>query len=941
MTRRWVVVVLLLVGAVTAPAASAAGDLVIPPVYSGVPPGITSIVASEQLAAYVVQRGSDLSRTTVVVRRSDGLRTVVAGTQPAGTPGTAAGPYLLLQPNTGNRFVYDVRDGSRRQLVSAGSRSEQVALRADGGWAEVIADSGGTLRDVVVHAADGGTQRRLTTGISDALLDGVDANGVLWMSRAGVATYVDLGTGDRTTVASNSTCSVVMTSNAFGRCDGSRLYRIDRTDLHVVQSWPIDGHAGPMLLTPDATAWVAEPTLGDYRAVTSPVTAGAATSSTSVRSGWAGWSGAELVVAAGDHASDRGIYPIAADHAGVGGAVDLAGGSAPPAVSASTGRVITSRLTGVAGDSLGDLRETTLATGTTRTVSSDVVVRGFALSGGLTGGVEYTPRGNDIVVTDGVHEVGRRTLNSGTIQALSGHRAVVYNLAAGTSRVVDLRWRNAADVTVPGLASLSGSMLVRLAADGSVRVRDLDSGGDETVVRDGGSVPSTADLTQSAVATDGTWVLWSLRDSAHVGIETVAERLDGFGRVTLPAGVQSVGLAGGRLAWSAADGAVHVEDLATAQDTVVGQRASRDLQANADVALAADCVAWTADNGSTIVHPLSVLPGSPRLLGGFVPARFTRNPGLVIDLAVDRPMSAVQLVVTDSVGVVVARVSSSAPMGDVRAVWDGRLVDGSVAPDGTYSWQLTAAGSDGPLMATTSTPLSGSAVLDTRVPALTVSLPVAVSDASTTPRARLTWGTDDPTARFAVRYIMRVPGISGLEWTRPIRALEDQPAGTVVFGVPPAGIFGNLIPEAAQRFTVTVRDEAGNARVFTRDVLTPYDDRLAGIRYSSGWSRGGGGAYWLGTVTSTTVAGAQALLPARTNRVVVIGTRCPTCGRLRLVIDGRLVRVVDTYSASAAVRQRLVDVPLPGAPAVHSIKIVVEGTAHRPLVRLDGIALVR
>ena len=46
MTRRWVVVVLLLVGAVTAPEASAAGDLVIPPVYSGAPPGIASIVAS-------------------------------------------------------------------------------------------------------------------------------------------------------------------------------------------------------------------------------------------------------------------------------------------------------------------------------------------------------------------------------------------------------------------------------------------------------------------------------------------------------------------------------------------------------------------------------------------------------------------------------------------------------------------------------------------------------------------------------------------------------------------------------------------------------------------------------------------------------------------------------------------------------------------------------
>jgi hypothetical protein len=352
-----------------------------------------------------------------------------------------------------------------------------------------------------------------------------------------------------------------------------------------------------------------------------------------------------------------------------------------------------------------------------------------------------------------------------------------------------------------------------------------------------------------------------------------------------------------------------------------------------DVALSPDLVAWTLDDGSTDVHVLGTLPGAPRLLGGFAPGRFARDPGLVIDLAVDRPMSNVQLVVRDASGMVVAVVASSAPRGDVRAVWNARLADGSPAPEGNYSWSLSAYGPDGPLVPTATTPLSGTAVLDATPPSLTATLPRLASQTSTSARARLSWSTDDPSARFTVTRSSRglVDG-GGIGWFRPLRVAEESGTDSL--------LFSDLLPNV-ERFVVSVRDEAGNSRAAIRDVLTPYDDRYANVRFSAGWTRGSSSRYWSGTYTSTATPNAQAILHATTNRVAIVGLRCSTCGRFHVVVDGQLVRTVDTVASGTLVRQTLLDLTLAGASAAHTVKLVVEGTAHRPLVRVDAVGLPR
>jgi hypothetical protein len=286
--------------------------------------------------------------------------------------------------------------------------------------------------------------------------------------------------------------------------------------------------------------------------------------------------------------------------------------------------------------------------------------------------------------------------------------------------------------------------------------------------------------------------------------------------------------------------------------------------------------------------------------------------------------------VSTSSGVEVARVSSTAPHGDLRAVWNARLPDGSAAPDGSYVWSLTGSGPAGSIA-----PLAGTAVLDTRPPSLAVAAATVVPDLSTTPRVRLTWSSDDPSARFDVAMSARVPGedLSVFHWSPTVVQYLGEPARSVVAE--------QLSPVSMQRWTFRVYDEAGNGSSVVRDVLTPYDDRDTVLHYSSGWLRGTASGYWGNTWTQTTAAGRTVGLKRRTNRIVVVGIRCSTCGRFKVLLDGRLIRTVDTVAPTTRVRQRLLDVALPGAPAVHSVQLVTEGTVGRPLVRLDALGLVQ
>jgi hypothetical protein len=954
------VLVIVLLAWLPTPATAADGDLVIPPVFGNTVPNVLGIVGSDQFVAYeVVRAGSEPQ--TIVIRRGDRRRTVLDGVRASMFPGSAAGPFLLVGGAAGPS-LYDVRDSSLHPLKSAADRSEQVAVLADGGWVEFVRRAGGDRRDLVRHAQDGRILGRYATASNGGPGElQVDNRGALLSESdlsAGPAssavTYLDFASGALRTLSTSATCGAAMTTNAFGWCERGRRVRVDRNDLHIVQTWDAAAMGGSVHVTPTATAWVEEAPDG-YVVVTSPVGAGGRRHVTRTPQGRLATSGADVVVVGGGTPRDCGLYLVDPRRSGLGPVLDLPGAGAPMAMSASLGRVMYTELDGSPDTSEGSVHDVAVARSTTGLVaaSNRVVLTGvhaavIVSSGGLTAGHATSGRDNLVLVSNGSREVARRRMH-GLVTSLAGHRVVSYREGApgpdgrgtlGRSHVLDLRWDHAGDVEVDGKAVLSGSTLVRIAGDGSVLARDLDTGAADTVVRAPGGLPDQVRLNSSEVATDGTWVSWSMRDGGSRSLEAVVRRLDGSIERRLPPGVQDLRVSGGRAAWAAGDGEVHVMDLASGSTAVVGRRASYGTQSRATVALAPDLVAWTNPEGGTVVHAVELLSSLPRLLGGFVPKRFTRSPGLVIDLAVDRPVTHAELVVTGALGVV-ARSSSSAPRGDIHAVWDGRRADGTQADPGTYTWTLALAGSDGPVLPTASSPLTGTAVLDVTAPRLEVSVPEVLSDDSAVPRARLTWGSDDATARFEILDSHRVPGPGMIiwHWSPEWTWFLDEPRGSVVYGGPQSRHVPN--PTSLERLRIRVYDEAGNSTGAVRDVLTPYDDRAEVLHYSTGWQRGSSPDSWAGTWTATTLRGRTVGASLRTSRVVVVGTTCPACGRFRLLIDGRVVKIVDTGAAATHLRQRLVDIGLPGPMARHGVQILTEGTAGRPTVQLDGIGLVQ
>ena len=123
---------------------------------------------------------------------------------------------------------------------------------------------------------------------------------------------------------------------------------------------------------------------------------------------------------------------------------------------------------------------------------------------------------------------------------------------------------------------------------------------------------------------------------------------------------------------------------------------------------------------------------------------------------------------------------------------------------------------------------------------------------------------------------------------------------------------------------------------------TPQDDAWRSCRWSSGWSRSSSWrkTAFLGTLHSSSRKGASLSFSFTGRSLGLIAAKGPKHGKFTVYLDGRKVRVVDTLSSRRADRQ-LVYSYVWSTSAKHSVKIVVQGTARRPLVELDGIALAQ
>ena len=138
-------------------------------------------------------------------------------------------------------------------------------------------------------------------------------------------------------------------------------------------------------------------------------------------------------------------------------------------------------------------------------------------------------------------------------------------------------------------------------------------------------------------------------------------------------------------------------------------------------------------------------------------------------------------------------------------------------------------------------------------------------------------------------------------------------------------------------FRVRVRDSGGHVSPWSADhcAVVPLDDRsLAG----SGWSRVTGSAYYLHTASRASKLGTElSVKKAKVDRVALLVSTCPTCGKLAVLVNGKVIATVNTHSSRTRNQQLLVLPRLKLTTATISLRVTTAGKR----VVVDGLGVSR
>jgi hypothetical protein len=152
-----------------------------------------------------------------------------------------------------------------------------------------------------------------------------------------------------------------------------------------------------------------------------------------------------------------------------------------------------------------------------------------------------------------------------------------------------------------------------------------------------------------------------------------------------------------------------------------------------------------------------------------------------------------------------------------------------------------------------------------------------------------------------------------------------------------------LVPGHAYRYRVRAVDKAGHVGAWDYGPrLHPQlrSDADAVVAYGSGWVAVADPTALKGSLRESSTANAWARLAFTGRDVAWLAERGPGHGRARVYVDGRLAATVD-LNASADLPARILFRQHWQTAGQHTLKIVVEGTAGRPLISVDGFAILR
>lgn len=218
--------------------------------------------------------------------------------------------------------------------------------------------------------------------------------------------------------------------------------------------------------------------------------------------------------------------------------------------------------------------------------------------------------------------------------------------------------------------------------------------------------------------------------------------------------------------------------------------------------------------------------------------------------------------------------------------------------------------------------------VDATPPKVTVTAPPQVTLAD---RASISYRAADASgvATYDVRYrVARVDGSFG-DWVLP-----DTWQRTTATSRSVAISRGREVC-----FSVRARDTFGNRSAWSTQRCTsrPLDDRS--LTASTGWSRGTGPSFLDGTITATKRRGGELTRgEVRAKQVVVVATRCATCGTAEVFIGSTRVGRLD-LTASSTRRQQVIALPV--QPKVLTGRLTIRTTSTDRTVAIDGVAFRR
>lgn len=118
------------------------------------------------------------------------------------------------------------------------------------------------------------------------------------------------------------------------------------------------------------------------------------------------------------------------------------------------------------------------------------------------------------------------------------------------------------------------------------------------------------------------------------------------------------------------------------------------------------------------------------------------------------------------------------------------------------------------------------------------------------------------------------------------------------------------------------------------------DDANAAIAWTGSWKTARHSGYAGGSVHYATRAGSVATLRFKGRSVRVVGPSGPTRGRVQVLVDGKVRRVVDLRASRFHPRTTIYTASW-SSLGTHTVALRVLGTAGRPMVAVDGIVIGR